>query len=49
MYVVHRLQALTRERTFPLYQAWLYVCFVDLQKAYDSVDRRLLLRKVLVR
>ena len=38
------LQELGRQRKIPL-----YMCFVDLQKAYDSVDRELLLWKVLAR
>ena len=37
LFVVRRLQGLGRQRKIPL-----YVCFVDLQKAYDSVDRELL-------
>ena len=37
LFVVRRLQELGRERKIPL-----YMCFVDLQKAYDSVDRELL-------
>ena len=37
MFVVHRLQELGRKEGVPL-----YTCFVDLQKAYDSVDRSLL-------
>ena len=43
LFVVRRLQELGRQRKIPL-----YVCFVDLQKAYDSVDRELLW-KVLAR
>ena len=41
LFVVRRLQDLARRRRIPL-----YMCFVDLQKAYGSVDRELL-RKVL--
>ena len=37
LFVVHRLQELGRARRIPL-----YMCFIDLQKAYDSVDRELL-------
>ena len=37
LFVVRRLQELGRQRKIPL-----YMCFVDLQKAYDSVDRELL-------
>ena len=37
MFVVRRLQELGRKEGVPL-----YTCFVDLQKAYDSVDRYLL-------
>ena len=37
MYVVRRLQELAREKGVPL-----YTCFIDPQKAYDSVDRTLL-------
>ena len=37
LFVVRRLQELGRERKIPL-----CMCFVDLQKAYDSVDRDLL-------
>ena len=43
LFVVRRLQELGRQRKIPL-----YICFVDLQKAYDSVDRELLW-KVLAR
>ena len=43
LFVVRRLQELTRRRRIPL-----YMCFVDPQKAYDSVDRKLLW-KVLAR
>ena len=41
--VVRRLQELAGRRRTPL-----HMCFVDLQKAYDSVDRQLL-QKVLAR
>ena len=37
MFVVRRLQDLERQRKTPL-----YACFIDLQKAYDSVYRELL-------
>ena len=37
MFVVRRLQELARKKRIPL-----YVCFIDLTKAYDSVDRTLL-------
>ena len=37
LFVVRRLQELGRQRKIPL-----HVCFIDLQKAYDSVDRELL-------
>ena len=43
LFVVRRLQDLGRQRKIPL-----YMCFVDLQEAYDSVDRELLW-KVLAR
>ena len=43
LFVVRRLQELGQQRKIPL-----YMCFVDLQKAYDSVDRELLW-KVLAR
>ena len=43
LFVVRRLQELARRRIIPL-----YMCFVDLQKAYDSADRELLW-KVLAR
>ena len=36
MFVIGRLQELARKKRIPL-----YVCFVDLTKAYDSVDRTL--------
>ena len=37
MFVVRRLQKLARKKDTPL-----YLCFIDLTKAYDSVDRTLL-------
>ena len=37
LFVVRGLQELGRARKIPL-----YMCFIDLQKAYDSVDRELL-------
>ena len=37
MFVIRRLQELARKKRIPL-----YVCFIDLNKAYDSVDRTLL-------
>ena len=37
LFVVRRLQELGRARKIPP-----YTCFIDLQKAYDSVDRELL-------
>ena len=37
LFVVRRLQELGRARKIPL-----YMCFIDLQKAYDSVDQELL-------
>ena len=37
MFVVSRLQELARKKRIPL-----YACFIDLTKAYDSVDRTLL-------
>ena len=37
MSVIRRLQELARKKRIPL-----YVCFIDLSKAYDSVDRTLL-------
>ena len=43
LFVVRRLQELGRARKIPL-----YMCFIDLQKAYDSVDQELL-RLVLAR
>ena len=43
LFIVRRLQELGRQRKIPL-----YMCFVDLQNVYDSVDRELLW-KVLAR
>ena len=43
LFVVRRLQELVRQRKIPL-----YMCFVDPQKVYDSVDQELLW-KVLAR
>ena len=43
MFVIRRLQELAREKRIPL-----YMCFIDLTKAYDSIDRTLL-RTVLAR
>ena len=37
MFVIRRLQELARKKRIPL-----YVCFIDLTQAYDSVDRTLL-------
>ena len=37
IFVIHRLQELARKKRIAL-----YVCFIDLTKAYDSVDRTLL-------
>ena len=37
MFVIRRLQELARKKRIPL-----YVCFIDLTKVYDSVDRTLL-------
>ena len=37
MFVIRRLQELARKKRVPL-----YVCFIDLTKAYDSIDRTLL-------
>ena len=37
MFAIRRLQELSRKKRIPL-----YVCFIDLTKAYDSVDRTLL-------
>ena len=34
MFVVRRLQELARKKGTPL-----FMCFIDLTKAYDSVDR----------
>ena len=36
IFVIRRLQELARKKRIPL-----YVCFIDLNKAYDSVDRTL--------
>ena len=41
LFGVRRLQELARRRRIPL-----YICFVDLQKAYDLVDRGLLWKVV---
>ena len=38
LFVIRRLQELVRKKRIPLY----YVRFIDLTKAYDSVDRTLL-------
>ena len=43
MFVIPRLQKLARKKRIPF-----YVCFIDLTKAYDSVDRTIL-RTVLAR
>ena len=43
MFVVRRLQELARKKDTPL-----YLCFIDLTKAYDSVDRTLLWDSLLV-
>ena len=37
MFVIHRLQEVARKKRVPL-----YVCFIELTKAYDFVDRTLL-------
>ena len=37
MFALHRLQELARKKQIPL-----YVCFIDLTKVYDFVDRTLL-------
>ena len=37
MFMIRRFQELARKKRIPL-----YVCFIDLTKAYDSVDRTLL-------
>ena len=39
MFVIRRLQELARKKQIPLF---VPVCFIDLDKAYDSVDRTLL-------
>ncbi|CAB1100569.1 unnamed protein product [Ectocarpus sp. CCAP 1310/34] len=44
LFVVRRLQELGRRKKIPVYM----LCFVDLNKAYDSVDREMLW-KVLAR
>ena len=44
LFVVRRLQELGQARKIPL-----YMCFIDLQKAYDSVDRELLWVVLVVR
>ena len=44
MFAVRRLQELGRKARVPL-----FLCFIDLQKAYDSVDRTLLWQVVLAR
>ena len=38
LFVMRRLQELGRRKKIPLY---MYMCFIDLQKACDSVDREL--------
>ena len=40
MFVVRRLQELARKKDTPL-----YLCFIDLAKAYDSVDRTYVLAR----
>ena len=37
MFVIRRLQELARKKRIPL-----YICFIDLTKAYDSVDQTIL-------
>ena len=37
MFTVRRLQEIGRKA-----RAFLFICFIDLQKAYDTVDRTLL-------
>ena len=44
VFTVRRLQEMGRRGRFPL-----YLCFIDLQKAYDSVDRALLWRVLSLR
>ena len=39
MFAIRRLQELGRKARAPLF---LFLCFIDLQRAYDSVDRTLL-------
>ena len=41
LFIVRRLQDLGRRRRIPL-----YMCFIDLQKAYDWVNRELLWKEL---